>query len=322
VAGLFAQAARLVKPFDAARSKGLQERAVRAYTYARAHGIDEQTLGPVMFACGELWRLTQQPDYKACFERLWNANISHGKYAPIYPRLLSYGMMFDKSEKILGEYVLGYLRGAGADPVIVQQARRRITELADDAVVALQQRSYRHGRRPGSKPSWGVDTAAYQWVLPCAWALALGIDNPAYTDAISLARDYALGTNALGYSWFTGLGSRHPRDPRHADSRGFRLKDREHPEVPAQPAMPGIPVYGPVSMVKKKAHYEYASRLTHPPFDDRPAALRYADHNFFISTNEHDVVQHSIQAAVLALLLPEGLKPDPAWLPRKRPRTP
>jgi endoglucanase len=316
VAGLFAQAGRLVAPYDAARGKQLIERAQRAYKYAVGHGASDADGGRMLLATGELWRATGDAQYKARFEAVWQASVKWGKYPPISPTLLWASAFNSASDPIIGEYVLGYVTGPGADGLIVAQAQRRFGELASEAVRDLERQGHRHGRNPGKKPSWGEDAAAIRAVLPCVWLLRTGAQDPNCLAALSLARDYSLGANPMSMVWFTGLGERHVEDPRHADSRAFRLKDRDHPERPGAPAVPGIPVYGPISHLKDSPSYAYAGRLTSPPLNDRPLLRRWGDNNFWISANEHDVVHHTLQALNMAVLLSPGQMPPANWLPK------
>ncbi|MCF6286492.1 MAG: choice-of-anchor D domain-containing protein, partial [Candidatus Hydrogenedentes bacterium] len=68
VAGLFAQAARLVEPFEPDKSAELLGRAVAAYQYAMANGVTEATTGPPMYAARELYRMTGEAEYRDVFE--------------------------------------------------------------------------------------------------------------------------------------------------------------------------------------------------------------------------------------------------------------
>jgi endoglucanase len=315
VAALFAQGARLVRPFDAGRASALLARARRAFDYATRNGATDRDFGRMLFATGELWRATGEARYKEQFERIWRANVKWGKYPDVHPRMLWTGAWDEAAEAIIGEYVLGYLNGAGADPVIVGQARQRFSEYASEALRNVERLAHRHGRNPGSDPSWGEDTGAARWVMPCVWLLRAGGSDTQCIAALALARDYALGANPLSMSWFTGLGERQVRDPLHLDSRAFRLKDRSKPEREGPPAMPGIPVYGPVRDLPRAPHYNYAARLLYPPLERRPLLRRYTDNSFWVTSNEFDVVHHALQALSMAALMTSPLEPPNDWLP-------
>lgn len=315
VAALFAQAARLVRPFSADRAQDLLQRARRAFDQAIAAGADDADLGRMLFATGELWRATGEAKFKEQFERIFRANVKWGKYPDIYPKLLWSGGWDKRSEAIIGEYLLGYVTAPGADPVIVGQATRRFTELAADSVRNLERLAHRHARNPGSDPSWGEDSGALRWELPCVWVLRTGAADEECRSALALSRDYALGANPMSMSWFTGLGESSVRDPLHADSRAFRLKDRGAPEVPGAEPVPGIPVYGPVARLPNGPAYGYAAKLIYPPVEQRPLLRRYADNAFWVNSNEFDVVHQALQALSMAAVMREGSMPSSDWRP-------
>jgi hypothetical protein len=108
-------------------------------------------------------------------------------------------------------------------------------------------------------------------------------------------------------TWITGLGSRHPNDPRHHDSSGFIHEGGR--------AAPGLPVYGPVEAHSNTSTYDYGANITYPAFHSHPLLRRYIDINTFIINSEFDVTVQALQAQLFAILLRPGLEPTNELVP-------
>ncbi len=310
VAGLFAQAARLVKPFDEAKSVELQKRAIRAYDYAAAHDANENSRGPILFAAGELFRLTGEPRYKEMFDAAWRVEDKYKTGPGAYAFLPDTSAYYEPKSPIMQDHLLGYLGGTQADPVFCSEAEKKMTQLADEAVKDVDTlHAHRNGRSLG--PSWGRGTAAGEFVRRIYARAQLG-NLPTekwqiYFDAISLSADYALGANPEGRVWITQLGSRHPEDPLHLDSLAF-IKDGKGP-------VPGFAVFGPTKGISGMPHYDFGKNVMYPPFLEHPLLRRYADLHTFVANNEGSCQTAALHTELFGMLLAPGMMPPASWLP-------
>jgi endoglucanase len=312
ISGLFAQAARLIEPFDPVRSADLKERAVRALDYALGVGVTEIIGGPMMFSVSELSRLTAEERYDALFTLVWTTHEAFDKGPAIYGYIPWRGSYTKETQPIIGDYVLGYMGSAAANPEYLGHFKDRIKILADNAVDAVENdHAHRNGRQITTSPTWGAGTSVGLHVRPLYHQLQIGDQTPAarqpYIDAISLSADYMLGCNPMGRVFITQLGTRFTTDPRHADSNRFIYL--------GMGAMPGIPSYGPTKSLPNLPSYEFGGRLMYPTFDELPLLRRYADVNTFINNNEFDVRPQVANAELVAVLLPPGMQPPESWLP-------
>jgi endoglucanase len=312
-AGLFAQAAHLVARFDAARAAALRGRAERAFAWARAHDGSPYAL---LYAAGELYRLTGEERYRETFERTWRALGPMGGFQR-YSRDQLALAEFTEEGRLMGDWVIAYATNPRADSQIRDAIFAGLERAADGAADGILDSSYAH-RNCRIYPDgidWGRATVMGRCLDPIFSRLALGElsadRRQRYFDAISVAADYVLGANPLGMSFITGLGSRQPRRPLHLDSLVWVSRGR--------PPVPGIPVFGPVKDAPGAAYYRPALAAFHPAFGEQPRVLRYADVRSFVSTNECTIwecqaphVEH-----FAALVAPDSSPPDD-WLPRGR----
>ena len=312
-AGLFAQAARLVAPYDAAKAADLEERAIRGYNWALANGAGVINGGPTLYGAGELFRLTGDATYEQMFDNTWASLDSWGngafdKYAALIPWL---GSMSNQTQPAMGSYLLGYLKGPAADPGYVAVADGKFENYAQDVLDdVLNLRAHRNGRNQGGV-DWGNDTGTGMYLMPIHHRLQMGDSQPGeeqdYFDAISLSADYVLGANPMGMVCVTGLGSRYPREPLHLDALSFLNQ--------GQGLMPGIPVFGPVNALPGYSGYHYGANVLHPQFDSRPLLRRYVDLRAFVTTNEFGLHMFARHIQHFSVLLAPGLEPPTAWLP-------
>jgi uncharacterized protein YjdB len=313
VSGLFAQAARLVEPFDPAKSAELLDRAIAAYDYAVANGVTFETNGPLMYAASELYRMTGDQDYRDVFETLWANNMSFGlgpSVFPFAPWAASYNL---DSQPILLDYVFGYMLSDDPDPVFLEELFTRFDGYLEDTTDTIETHcAHRSARRETSNPNFGKGVAVGEYAMRAYSRLMLG-DLTAQQEqdainAISLSADYVLGCNALGRVWLTGLGSRPPTSHQHSESQTFRNAGFGF--------IPGISIYGPRSGLPGTATYDFGKPLLYPLFDDLPLMRRYADVGSWAGTAEFTIME--TQAPHIALFgaqLSDGLLPPDSWLP-------
>ncbi|MBI4180055.1 glycoside hydrolase family 9 protein, partial [bacterium] len=308
VAGLFAQAASLVRPYNSAVSERLKGRAVSAWQWASANGASS---GPKFYASGELYRLTGDAAYKSAYESLWAASPwgSAILTAVVLPWTSSYSLA---TQPIAIDYLLGYLGGEDPHLKIVYEALTHLSTRANEAVQAVESNhAHRNGRPSNVSPDWGMATAVGEHVIPVIQRLQYGglstTTWQAYVDALSISVDYALGANPHGMVWITRLGSRHPQEPLHLDALSF-LKD-------GKGLLPGIPVYGPVKEPQKVYYYDPPLAAFYPPFTQQPLGRRFADCRSFVTTAEFDLGIQARQVELFASILGAATLPQTSWLP-------
>lgn len=314
VAGLFAQAAHLVGPFDGSRAERLQEAARRALDYARRQGAPDTYLA---YAVGELSRATRDPQLRREFEERWRAVNVHGRglFDHLQPAAKIYPGSFESQHPAMVDFVVAYLEGTPASPSIRQTTIGELRRWADRATKSLLEspQPHRSARPPGARADWGMETSQGRYLDGVYQLLQLGPliepERRRYFDALSLAADAMLGCNPASLSYVTGLGSRSPTQPLHLDSLAFQA-------TRGLPPIPGLVVYGPVEHMPGADYYRPLVAGFYPPFEEQPRALRYIDAAHAVNTNEFSVWETQAPAALLfAALLPEGASPWPELAP-------
>ncbi len=320
VAGLFAQASRLVEPYDQTKADELLNRAIAAYDYAVAAGIDETAGGPILYAAGELYRVTGEPRYREMASQAWDSNyVGWG----IWDREIPYtAPSVDNPQPIVPDHIVGIL---GSQEPILGLYDAYIADFGRiverDPVEAYH--AFRNGRPPTIMPNWGKGTTVGQYLRTLYAARQLldlsKKEKQMLLNKISLSADYVLGCNPLGRCWITGLGSRPPQDPLHTDSLAFMAE--------GMPPIPGIPVYGPVPEVPSHGNAIYSVRLAYPAYPERPLMRRYADVHYVVRCSEFTVWETQIeQTRLFSQLLDHPLAPPESWLPggteHRNPRAP
>ena len=313
VAALFAQAARLVRPYDTTKASELERDARAAYA---APVTASAPAGIRLYAASELTALTGEARYAADFEARWAELDTHGRGAfddflvatKVYPGSFTRG-------PAMADFVMGYAESAIADPAIVATIRSEMTRRADAAAAAILEspHAHRNGREAMDAPDWGHTNSTGRHADLLYQALELGgLDatrRQRYFDAISVSADYALGCNPAGTSYITGLGSVRPEEPLHNDSLAF-VKE-------GMPPMPGIPIYGPVRNLPAASYYDPVEAAFFPAFAERPAAMRFADSRTSVNTSEFTVWESQAPFTQLfAALAPGGMPIPSTWLPR------
>lgn len=306
VAGLFAQASHLVRPYDAERSEELLQRATRAHAWATNAGAPAEFR---LYAASELARASDQASHRTTFDGLWSGlggtGILSGRlrtWAHVYPG------SFTGTAPVLSDYLMGYLDAEGANQGTVGAVR---TALAEKARAAAQrfiasEHAMRNGRPSATPPDWGKSVATGLHADPIYQAFTATGSEQEYIDALSLAADYALGGNPNGMSYITGMGSVFPQEPLHTDSLAF-IKDK------GMPPMPGIPVYGPVANMPGSTWYAPLAAAFHPPFGSQPLGLRHVDSRTAVNMSEFSVWESQAPlVALFATLAPKKMPPS-AW---------
>jgi endoglucanase len=306
VAGVFAQASRLVSAYDAARAAVLRQRAIMAWNYASPKAA---SLAYRLYAAGELYRLTGDPGYKAAFENTWVTMGAYGAFSQFSQAHLLQSD-YKSGKRSMSDYLQGYLGSASPNDTISSAAKTWLSQSADAAVSRIAGEHAHRNPRPERYPmDWGQGTSVVRFLDTVIARLQLGglssQDEQQYLDALSLAADYVLGGNPNGLVYITGLGTRNVQEPLHLDSLVF-IKQGRGP-------MPGIPVFGPTASAPTAAYALPALAAFYPDFSQRPEALRYADVRTVPNFNEFSVWEMQAPLAELfAVLLGQPTMPNPA----------
>ncbi|WP_432799176.1 PKD domain-containing protein [Poriferisphaera sp. WC338] len=307
-AGLFAQAARLIEPFDAAKASELETRAINAYNYASANSAATDFL---LYGASELYALTNQAIYKTNFENHWNTLDRWGNGAYDAMRMRQNTDYLNGSS--MPDYTVGYLTAPSANTSYINIAKNSLDAAADDAIDILQAaHGHRNSRPDGHGVSWGGGTSMGRYMDPVYSRLQLGDltaeEEQKYFNAMSMSADYVMGCNPMGMSWIVGLGSRYPRQSTHADSQSFVKENLG--------LMPGIPVYGPVNGLPGSTDAIFPLHALYPGDDHLPDYRRYADTWTIIPCSEFTVWESSApHVQLFAALLGVNQSPPNSYLP-------
>ncbi len=313
-AALFAQAAYLVRPYDAPRAQVLEARARRAYAWAEGAGAAPAYR---LYAAGELFRLTGEAAFGEAFVARWTEldDWGRGAFDHMTDMIRIYPGAFSGYAPAMADFVMGYVTAPGADPQVRSVTLEQLTRKADAATAAVLEsvHAHRNGRPASSSPDWGVGVTTGRHADTIYQRLQLGELDAAraerYLNALSLLADYVLGANPAGLAYVSGLGSRHPEQGLHLDSLSFK-QDR------GMPPIPGIPVFGPVSAMPGSDYYRPVAAAFYPAFNSLPQGLHVADTRTAVNMNEFTVWESQAPLAELfAALIGENQAPPPSWLP-------
>ena len=280
-----AQAARVLRPYDAAYADRCLAAARRSYAFLQANPADHapdqaafhtggygtQDSDERLWAAAELWETTGDRAALTDFEARARAIPDAHKIAADW----GWG---DVSN--LGMLTYLFSPRPGRDPALVAGIRAAVLATADGIV------------RTGGAGGYGRPLAAYYWgdnggvaltgaVLQAANRLS---PKPAYTETALDAVSHLFGRNYYGRSFVTGLGADPPLHPH--DRRSGLSADSPAPGVPTWPgylvggAWPGprdwVDVAGRYQVNEIAINWNVALIYTLSGFVEAPAASRPA----------------------------------------------
>ena len=307
-AGLFAQMSRLIAPFNATTAADLRNRAVLAFSWAKAKAASPVFL---MYGAGELFRLTADAQYDTAFQAAWNSIGAYGAFS----NFTEFQLLMDDYKhpgQVCPDFFQGYLGAAGASASIKSSSLSLLTSFANTWVSNIHNSHAHRSPRPAAYQwDWGIGTGTARFMDTIYARIQLGglsaSDQQKYFNALSLASDYVLGGNPLGLVFFTLLGSRHPMEPAHLDSLAW-IKEGRGPA-------PGVPVYGPIDSMPSASYMAPAAAVFYPAFNGLPKGLRYGDTRTLINTNEFSVWEvNGPFVELFAILSGPGFLPPASWL--------
>ena len=292
-AGFFAQASRLIEPYDIQKSEEFLIRAQMAWDYAEGHAFNTR-LGFKMYAALQLYIATATGDsmtdmnnpYHILFREIAQTYIVDGGSWP-YQYIAG-----NTSAFITTSHFISYLlTDLATDPVLFSNLYQKIKSGADSGgYMGWLPENFPYAQGVTKFIGWGAATAQGRYADAAAYMYRLSQDpqeKQEYYDLVSQLGDYSLGLNPLGQSYVTGLGDKQVKSPAHLDS--YWTKYGETPQGGTQPIIgnvPGIVVFG-FTEGRSGASYQTAvSDFLYPIWDSLPGQRRWTDGWSLINSNE------------------------------------
>lgn len=305
-AGVFAQASRLVRPYDSARAATLLNEATLAWAYvARTYDLS-QTKTYLMYGALQMYLTTGQQSFHDLFKRQAQAIVTVPPGGGTWPeQWASSNIVANCKAAHFISYVLP--QSQPVDGAVVDAIKARVIREADSGgYFAVRPESTAFPILSASFLDWGTtntirfDAAQFAWVVTTDPAKKQG-----YYNTISLMADHILGLNAMGRPFITGIGTDRLVSPLHADSYFTELRGLG--------PVGGITLYG-VTGGRSGAGYQVAvtGKLS-PGWDALPIMRHWADGWSAVGQNEFTTWESIIWNAVAFGFLsgPQGTVPPP-----------
>lgn len=291
--GLFYHFARIIKPYDEAKSKEYAERAERAYNASvRVYGERNRQM-PVSFQMYynvEKYLMTGDAQ---CHEYI----KSHVADAEQMLTTYNQGSEIFADRGWLTSYFYSYILAPASktDPATVKAFKDIMQATVDKQMAAFAENAYPNGV-PMNVSWWGSNVAQGQYTFPIVlmWKLT---GKQEYIDVVSQMMDYALGLNPLGKCYMTTLGFNQVHWPHDRES-AYTIEQGWGPR-------PGILVFGAGNYVRNYPSYPVISRNT------TPRERAYIDILDNYQNNEYTIYQSLCFPSVVYPILANGC----TWIP-------
>ena len=284
-AGIFAQASRLVKPYDPVHAAALLNRAVLAWNYCKNKGYNSPK-SYLMYAALQLYlasasgnaQIDAQNKYHLQYIQLANELIVNGGNWPDQ----YYGG--NPAAKIKASHFASYLfTKFNTDATLKSNLIATLKTSADEGgYMAWNPAIYPYAQGATKFIGWGALSAQGLYAeAPCyMYKLSVSsVDRQKYYNLASNFANDALGLNPLGKSFTTGLGKDQPQSTCHLDSWWTKYGK-----------VPGIVTYGPMESRSKIDYQAVVSDKVYPTWDKQagqmPGQRRWSDGWSLISVNE------------------------------------
>lgn len=292
-AGVFAQAARLVAPYDTARAQGLLSRARLAWGYLTARLDVTLPKTCLMYAALQLYLATGEQSFHTLFRSAAAAIVAS---VGVWPEQYQPGNIAANCQTThFVSYLLSH--GRAVDGALASALRSRILTFADrGGYMGPPPENLPYPQGVSKSLGWGSGVAQGRYAdLYCfAWLLTTdSVKQQVYFNAVSQYADYALGLNPLGMSFYTGLGTDQPNSPLHCDSYFTKkgLSDGVNHDHAGKPKgnVPGMLVYGPTMGRSNISYQRTVSDKLYPAWDNLPAQRRFAQGWSLVNNDEFSV---------------------------------
>jgi endoglucanase len=294
--GFFAQAARLIAPYDSAKYLKLLERAELAWNYAERNSFNDR-LGFKMYAALQMYLTTATGDFTEDM-----ANKFHLIFRDLARRLIVQGGYWpyqylpgNHSARIFTSHFISYLiNEVPKDENLANLLMQSIQKNADNGgYMEWTPEKYPYAQGATKYIGWGAALAQGRYADPAAFMYRLSKneqEKQKYYNLVSQFGDYSLGLNPLGKSFVTGLGDDQVQSPLHLDS--YWTKYGKTPFSGNQPAIgnvPGIVIFG-FTESRSNAKYQTAvSDFLYPIWEEMPGQRRWTDGWSLVNSNEFTV---------------------------------
>ncbi len=325
-AGIFAQASRLVRPYDAARADDLLAKAQLAWNFASNKGGSSLEPG-IMYAALQLYLADVTGDatidmantYHVRFRTLaQNMILNNGSWPNQY-------LTGNMDAKIKTAHFISYLLTSSAtDATLKNNLIQKVLTTANTGGYMGSIENNPYARGADRFYGWGSGTAQGRYAMVAAFASVLttsSSEKQRYYDIVSQFGDYSLGLNPLGQSYVVGLGAKQPLSPLHADSWFTKYGKGDHNGHPIG-NVPGIVIYGPAapggSGEPSGATYQkIISDKLYPRWNNMPLQRCWADGWSLVNCNEfttwETMVWNTCMYGILYDASNHTLSPFKAW---------
>ena len=314
-AGIFAQASRLIRPYDSAKADELEQRAEAAWGYLQSINTDFSKANYcIMYAALQLFLNTSGADYHNIFTSQANAIVlSIGSY----PNQYIEGDFTACQTAHFISYVTA--NNPNKNPDLVSSLKTAVVNYIEkptqDVPTKPGDTPYPCGIVPKFGLRWGSATTQGRAAQVYMYATLCSGDSTkiqTYTNIVAQYADFSLGLNPMGMSYYTGLGTDQPNSPLDCNSYftkyGFsdgvtRLADGTlDPHVGANGLplgnVPGIVVFGPTE--DTPVGYEQAiENKIYPAVAQLPPQRWYAHGEAWVKANEFTVWQTMVWNALM-----------------------
>jgi endoglucanase len=314
-AGIFAQASRVIRPYNPARADALLVRARAAWAYLARTADVRATRTRFMYASLQLYLATGESEYHTIFKRSAQAIVVGGG---TWPEQYLPGNLAASAQTV---HFVSYLtqESRPVDAALVQALKQRIFHFADNGTYMgppPEKEAYAQGAT--KFVAWGAATTQGKYADVYAFASRFTSDlakKQVYINAVSQYADFSLGLNPLNRSFVTGLGTVGPRSPAHLDSyfTKFGLSDgvtQDHLGK-SKGNVPGIVIYGPTEGRSGAAYQTAVSNKLFPAWDKLPGLRRWGDGWSLINSNEFSTWETMVWNVAMHGFLYDASK-DPA----------
>ena len=252
VSGLFYHFARIIKPYDEAKSKEYVVCAEKAYSASTRVYAERNRQMPATFQMYynvEKYLMTGNTD---CHEYI----KAHAHDAEQILNTYNQGSEIFAERGWLTSYFFSYILAPASktDAATVKVFKDALQATVDKQMAAFTDNAYPNGT-PMNVNWWGSNVAQGQYTFPIVlmWKLT---GKQEYIDVVSQMMDYALGLNPLGKCYMTTLGFNQVHWPHDRES-AYTIEQGWGPR-------PGILVFGAGNYVRNYPSYPAISRNTTP----------------------------------------------------------
>ncbi|WP_109301935.1 glycoside hydrolase family 9 protein [Aquimarina sp. AU474] len=293
-AGFFAQASRLIQPYDTTKAADLLQKANLAWTYINNNYVADTHRGAMLYATLQMYLATVTGNVTQD-----ENNTYHTQFRDLATFLLLNGGSWP--DQYLSGNMTATIKSSQFISYLLTNHHTN-TSIRDGVFNALQYEANRGGYMEFNEASfpyaqgvtrfngWGASTAQGRYTEDLGYMMRLS-DDPAekqhYFDRISNFANYALGLNPQGQSYVTGLGDKQPISPLHLDS--YFTKYGLLPGGGTQTAIgnvPGIVVYGSTYGRSGSTYQTAVTDKLYPVWDDLPGLRRWSDGWSAVNQNE------------------------------------